>query len=143
MSHVTWDIKRDMWHMTHDRWGEVNFPLTFHLPSSYGLGVKVFWRFWGNGSVNQLINHKGDSRSAPATPGLLITSWKRKKINNRWGQMTIFYFKLLMCMPFELCKDNIKIFDKFHANRIFNHQNKAVTKCINFHLKEKILDNSI
>ena len=28
--------------MTHDRWGEVNLPSKFHVPSSYGLGERCF-----------------------------------------------------------------------------------------------------
>ena len=31
------------------------------------------WRFWTKGSVNQLMSDGGDYRTAPATPGLLIT----------------------------------------------------------------------
>ena len=31
-------------HVTHDRWGKVNLLSKLQLPSSYGLGVKVFGR---------------------------------------------------------------------------------------------------
>ena len=48
--------KSDMWHMTRDRWEEVNLLPTFHLPSSYGLGVILFWRYFHNGWMSDLIN---------------------------------------------------------------------------------------
>ena len=38
----------DMWHVTQDRWKEVNLLSKFQLPSSYRLGVKVFWRYFHN-----------------------------------------------------------------------------------------------
>ena len=50
MGHVTRDrchMTHDMWHVTQDRWGEVNHLSKFQLLSSYGLGVMVFWRYFG------------------------------------------------------------------------------------------------
>ena len=38
----TWQMTHDTWHVTHNRWGRWTF-LKFQLPSSYALGVKVFW----------------------------------------------------------------------------------------------------
>ena len=49
MSQVTrdmWHVTRDMWHMACDRWGDVNLLSKSQLPSSYGLGVKVFEDFF-------------------------------------------------------------------------------------------------
>ena len=46
----------EMWHMTHSRWGKVNLVSQFQLPSSYGLGVKVFWRYFHKGWVTEWIN---------------------------------------------------------------------------------------
>ena len=54
--HKNWchlDMQTDMWHMTLDMWGEVNLFSKFQLPSSYGLGVKMFWRYFHQGSVTQ------------------------------------------------------------------------------------------
>ena len=55
-------------------WG-VNNLSKYQLPSSYGLGVMMIRRFGGKGSLtelmNELFNHKGDCRTAPATPGLV------------------------------------------------------------------------
>ena len=71
----TWQMTHDTLHVTHDRWGEVNLLSTLQLPSSYGLEVKVFWRFGGKSwltyLINQLITYGGVCRKAPATPGLL------------------------------------------------------------------------
>ena len=69
-----WHETRDMWHMTCDRWGEVKLLSKCQLPSSYGLGVKVFWRYFLQritDSDYKLINHEGVCRTSPATPGLL------------------------------------------------------------------------
>ena len=85
--HVTcdmWHVTRDMWLMTWDTrqvtcdtWREVNFLSKFQVPTSYGLEMKVCWRFEGKGWFNELIYHGGVCRTAPATPGLLINfiSW--------------------------------------------------------------------
>ena len=52
MTHDAWHMTRDTWHMNHDTWHKVgvNILSTFQLPSSYGLGVMMFWRFGGKGS---------------------------------------------------------------------------------------------
>ena len=59
-------------------WWAVNILPKFEVPSSYGLAVMIFedWEEEGHGLtylINKLINDKGVSRTAPATPGLLIT----------------------------------------------------------------------
>ena len=46
-------MTQDMWHMT---CGGDEPSLKFHLSSSYGLGVKVFGRYFHKGSLTQLIN---------------------------------------------------------------------------------------
>ena len=56
----TWHVTCDMWHLTSDTWhvthGEVNILSTFQLPSSYGLGLRVSWRFWTKEPPNKWIN---------------------------------------------------------------------------------------
>ena len=52
MRHVT----HDMWCMTCDTWWGVNVLLKFHLPSFYGLGWTVSWKFWTKGSLDQWMN---------------------------------------------------------------------------------------
>ena len=69
----TWHMTRDTWHLTSDNWRGVNILSKFQLPSSYGLGVLMFWRFGGKGRVTRLMNDKGVYRTAPTTPGLLIS----------------------------------------------------------------------
>ena len=77
MLHVTYY----MWYMTCDKWKEMNNLWKFQVStSSYGLGVKVDWRFGGKRLVsywmNELINKWNRSpvyRTAPAKPGLLIS----------------------------------------------------------------------
>ena len=53
-----------------------SIPWQFQLPSSYGLGVMMFWRFGGKGSIRDWIyewmSDKGVCRTAPATSGLLM-----------------------------------------------------------------------
>ena len=51
-----WQVTRDMWHVTPDTWCGVNILSKFHLSSSNGLGLMMFWRFWGKVSLNQQIN---------------------------------------------------------------------------------------
>ena len=67
----TWHMICYMWHMTSDMWQVVgvNILSKFQLPS--GLVKTVFWRLGGKGWLYQLINDKGVSRTALATPGLL------------------------------------------------------------------------
>ena len=87
-----WYVTRDMWHMTCDRCGEVNLLSQFLLISSYSLGVKVSWRFWGKGRLNYiLINDKGVGITAPATAGLLSTLHWTAFYN------TTPYFSTLQC----------------------------------------------
>ena len=60
-----------MWHLTHDRWGEVYLLSIFQLASSYGLGMKVFWRYFNLSWPTQWMNHVAVYGTALATPGLL------------------------------------------------------------------------
>ena len=62
-----------MWHMTGG--GIWTFSQKFKLPSSYALGVKVFWRYFHKGRVTESMNHKGVCRTALTTPGLLFTRY--------------------------------------------------------------------
>ena len=59
--------------MTHDTWFGVNIILQFQLSSSNGLGVMMFRRFGGKGSLIQSVSDEAVCRTAPATPGLLKT----------------------------------------------------------------------
>ena len=56
--HDTWNITRDMWHVTLDMWhmegGKILTKL--QVSSSYGLGVKVSWRFGGGGNQTNYYN---------------------------------------------------------------------------------------
>ena len=47
--HVTgdrWHVTRDMWHMTHDTFSGINILSKYQLPSSSGLGWRVFRRYF-------------------------------------------------------------------------------------------------
>ena len=48
MTYDIWHVTCDTWHVTYDTWqvGVVNHLSKCELPSSYGLGVKVFWRYF-------------------------------------------------------------------------------------------------
>ena len=50
-----------------------NIVSTFQVPSSNGLRVMLFWRFGGKWWPSDWANYDGVCRTAPATPGLLIT----------------------------------------------------------------------
>ena len=65
----------DMWHVTLDKWGEVNLLPRFQIPSSNGFGMKICWRFGGKGWLNQWMNEWGvcTTTTAPVKSGLLIT----------------------------------------------------------------------
>ena len=73
-----WHVTQDKWHMTHDMWymvgGECSLKIS--APQLLWFGITVPWIYfhkqWLSGRLNQLINHRGDCRTAPATPFLLI-----------------------------------------------------------------------
>ena len=69
----TWHMTHDMWHVTRDTQGVVNIVWKFQVPCYSVLWVMMFWRFGGKGWQSYLSNYKGFCRTAPATPGLLIT----------------------------------------------------------------------
>ena len=75
MTPDTWHLTPDTWHVKHDTQGVVNIVSQFQVPSSYSLGVKVFWKFWGKGWVSHLMNESISEqdvcRSATAKPGLI------------------------------------------------------------------------
>ena len=63
--------------MSCDTQGVVAIVLRFEVPSSYGLGVKVFGRYLDKRmtySIIQYINDEGVCITAPATPGLF--NWR-------------------------------------------------------------------
>ena len=79
MWHVTCDMWHVTWHVTHDMWyvWGVNILSKFQLPSSYGLWFIILWisggKGWLNESMNKSMNDEAVYRTAPATPGLLIS----------------------------------------------------------------------
>ena len=65
-----------MWHVTCDTHGVVDIVSKFQVPSSNCLEIMICWRLSReekDDSIDELINDKGVCRTAPATPGLLIT----------------------------------------------------------------------
>ena len=63
MWHVTfdkWHVTQDTKHVTHYMWhvGLVNILSKVQLPSSYGLGVKISWRYFHRGWITELISDK-------------------------------------------------------------------------------------
>ena len=100
----TWHVTPDTWHMTPNIWdvsrdtqGVMKIVSKFQLPRSFGLGVKVSWRFWTKGWLaewmNESIIDEAVCRTAPATPGLLIRkgwpAFKGQMIQERFGQYMI------------------------------------------------------
>ena len=72
---VNGHVTLDRWHMTHDTWHVtgVEHCVKCQVLSSNGFGFMVFLRFGGNGSLTWSFNDKGVCRTAPATPGQLIS----------------------------------------------------------------------
>ena len=66
--------------------------------SSYGLGLKVFWRYFHkwtlNRWMNELINDEGPWRTTLATPGLFMTKKKPQKVHK-------YYKKKLYQTPWD------------------------------------------
>ena len=104
-------VTRDMWHMTRDMWHGacdmlwwVNILSKFQLPSSYGLWYMIFWRSVGKGSLTDWLNHGGDCRTAPYTPGMLITwltwyshdGWNPKNLVENLKEVGIRFFSICM-----------------------------------------------
>ena len=55
MTHDTWHVTCEMWHMKCNWWLTVNILLKCQVPSSYTLGMKVFWIFGTKGWLTHLI----------------------------------------------------------------------------------------
>ena len=51
----------------------MNIISKFQLSSSSGLGLTVFWIYFHKPWLSQWVNHEAVYRTAPATPGLLIS----------------------------------------------------------------------
>ena len=62
-----WQVRFDMWHVVG---GEIFWK--FQVPSSEDLGLMILWRFGEKGLLTDGLN-EGVWRTAPATPGLLIS----------------------------------------------------------------------
>ena len=73
MTPETWHMTHDTWHMTHDRFGEVNLLSKFQHLSSYGLGLKVLWRYFHKESLTKSINLSVTKQSF-----IKLKSWGRK-----------------------------------------------------------------
>ena len=81
----TWHVTRDMWHVTSDTWHMTCFGgwTSSQNFSSLALTVCDLWYYedleekadWVTEIINLLINDKAVYRTAPATPGLLKTTW--------------------------------------------------------------------
>ena len=80
----TWHVTRAKLHVTHDRWEEVKLISIFQLPSSYGLGVKVFWIYFHISWLSQWMNDKGVCRTALATPGRVIIESILMELKYHW-----------------------------------------------------------
>ena len=80
-----WHVTRDMWHVTRDTWqrtrdmwhvgGGVNILSKFELPSSYCFWFIIYYEDLEEmaDSLSDLINDEAFYRTAPVTPGLLLT----------------------------------------------------------------------
>ena len=95
----TWHVTPDTWHLTPDIWHVVGGEHNCQLSSSFDLGEMMFGRFGGKGWLNELINElmndKGECRTAQATPGLLTTIQARYYCQSKRRNIYIFnYFNL-------------------------------------------------
>ena len=80
-----WQVTRDRWHVTRDTWHMTHSVGWTFSQNFNSLALPVWdWECLEdilskgslNQSINQLINDRGDCRTAPATPGLLNISHK-------------------------------------------------------------------
>ena len=99
MTHDTWHMTCDKCHVTHDRWGEVNFVSKFQWRCSEDISTK-------DDLLTKSMSNKGVCRTALATPGLL----------NRMGK---FGFKDSKFRRTSKFKDRFKSYVDF--NNVFVH----------------------
>ena len=74
----TWHLKCDTWHLTHDMWKMVEGEYSHKIsaPQLFRFGCNDILKVWRKRMTDWLtdwMSDKGDCRTAPATPGLLIT----------------------------------------------------------------------
>ena len=55
MNNVIWHKTHNLWDVTHNTRGLMNIVSQFQVLSFWGLGVKVFWRFWTKGWMNESL----------------------------------------------------------------------------------------
>ena len=79
----------------------MNILSKFQLSSSSGLGLTVLWIYFhkpsANQLINELINDEAVYRTAPATPGLLITNQIAHyafDISGNWQQFSAYIVKV-------------------------------------------------
>ena len=88
-----------MWHVTCDTWqvGGGEPSLKFQLPSSYGLGVKVFWRYFHKESHTEL-----STKVFVELPWLhqvsYIYFWREQKVLNNWVKRSVLQFTFFHCV---------------------------------------------
>ena len=88
-----------MWHVAHDRWGYVNLLWKLQLPISYGLGVKVFWRYFHKGWLTDWVNYEGVCRTAPATSGLLKIFIHKWQVISKYDQRSCYSWRFNQFQP--------------------------------------------
>ena len=96
---VIWQLTCNTWHLTHDTWYmtcQVMWYMVskFQLSSFHGFGVIMFWRFGGEGWLNQLLYDKAVFRTAPATAGLL------KRNRTLVGTKIVYASRLILPVSF-------------------------------------------
>ena len=112
VTYHTWHVTRDMWHVTRcDTWQVTclagwSFSQTF---SFLALTVCDLWYYEDleekDELMNELINYEAVYRTAPATPGLLITLYAViplycNNLLNRYINIVSIDFKLFFCALF-------------------------------------------
>ena len=102
----TWNVTYDMLQVTYDWWWEVNIIKTFQVPSSYGCGVKVFWRYFVKSVtllIYQWISDIGVCRTAPAKPGLLNRLKHNLESPLYWWHLVFMSYKHFVIRKLSSC----------------------------------------
>ena len=95
-----WQVTRDTWHVTYDTW-HMTYSVGWTSSQNFSSLSFPLWDWqsleyiWTKGSLtqslNKSINHGGDCRTAPATPGLL-RALKVVLCPPKWKKGVVFLF---------------------------------------------------
>ena len=86
VTHDMWPMPCDIWHVTHDTQGMVHIVLKCKVPSSYSLGVKVFWRYFHKWWLGDSVSDKTklDGVGPQPTRSTILSKYKSNQKHDPW-----------------------------------------------------------